>query len=207
MEQFDAQQELSFIKQVMADSRRVTVENGLDYIVWGAIVALGMFATYALTVLRAESWAGGNWIYLALWIAVMGAGWVFSLIRYLRGCRRSRVTTLAGRMLGTIWLACGVAIMMLIFVLGPLGKADPSPAIAVVLGIGFFLSGVLMDFAPLRWASLCWWAGAVVLALIHSLALEMLVFGGMMIAFQVVPGIVLHQAWREKARNGDESRD
>jgi len=206
MEQNDAQQELAFIRKVMADSRRVTVENGLDYIVWGAIVALGMFSTYALDRLHTTDRVGGGWIYLALWIAVMGGGWVFSLIRYLRGCRSSRVTTLAGRMLGTIWLACGIAIMLLIFVLGPLGKADPSPAIAVVLGIGFFLSGVLMDFAALRWASICWWAGAVVLALIHSLPLEMLVFGGMMIAFQVVPGIILHRAWREKARSGDETR-
>jgi hypothetical protein len=200
MESFDAQQELSFIKKVMADSRRVTVENGLDYIVWGLIVASGMFGTYALDRLHASEWAVGGWIVLALWIAVMGGGWVFSLIRYLRHRRGARVHTLAGRMLGSIWLACGVAIMLLVFVLGPLGKADPSPAIATVLGIGFLLSGILMDFAPLRWASLCWWAGAVALALIRPVAVEMLVFGAMMVAFQVVPGIILHQAWREGSR-------
>ena len=193
MEQVDAGQELAFIKKVMADSRRSIEDNGLDYIVWGIIVALGMFATCALSALRAEVWAG-PWVYLALWIAVMAGGWVFSLIRYMRYCRRARATTLAGRMLGAIWLACGIAIMMLIFVLSPLGKADPSPAIAVVLGIGFFLSGLLLDFAPLRWASACWWAGAVGLALGKPQALEMLVFGVMMVLFQVVPGIVLNRA-------------
>jgi hypothetical protein len=200
MEQFDAQQELAFIKKVMADSRRSAVDNGLDYIVWGVIVALGMFGTYALDRLHATEWAVGGWIFLALWIAVMGGGWVFSLIRYLRHRRRARVHTLAGRMLGSIWLACGIAIMLLIFVLGPLGKADPSPAIAVVLGIGFMLSGILMDFAPLRWASVCWWAGAVALALIRPVPIEMLVFGAMMVAFQVVPGIILYRRWRNEAQ-------
>jgi hypothetical protein len=206
MEQFDAQQELTFIRKVIQDSRLTLVDNGVEYIYWGVLVACGMFGTYVLDRLQAAEWAIGGWINLTLWIAVMGGGWACSLIRHLRRRRLARVHTLAGRMLGTIWLACGIAIMMLIFVLGPLGKADPSPAIAVVLGIGFFLSGVLMDFAPLRWASLCWWAGAVVLALIRSLPAEMLVFGGMMIAFQVVPGIILHQAWRETARGSNEPR-
>ena len=200
MEQIDAKQELAFIRKVMADSRRTVVDNGMDYIVWGVIVALGMFGTYALDRLHATEWAVGGWIFLALWIAVMGGGWVFSLIRYLRHRRRARVHTLAGRMLGSIWLACGIAIMLLIFVLGPLGKADPSPAIAVVLGIGFMLSGILMDFAPLRWASVCWWAGAVALALIRPVPIKMLVFGAMMVAFQVVPGIILYRRWRNEAQ-------
>ena len=206
MEQFDAQQELAFIKKVMADSRRTAMDNGLDYIVWGAIVAIGLFGTYALDKLHANEWPSGGWINLSLWIAVMGGGWAYSLIRHLRRHHRARVHTLAGRMLGSIWLASGIAIMLLIFVLGPLGKADPCPAIAVVLGIGFLLSGILMDFAPLRWASICWWAGAVVLAVIHSVPLEMLVFGGMMVAFQIVPGIFVDQAWRESARLARETR-
>jgi hypothetical protein len=199
MEQIDAKQELAFIRKVMADSRRTVVDNGLDYIVWGVIVAVGMFATCALDVLHAADWAGGNWIVLALWIAVMGGGWTFSLVRYLRGCRRERATTLAGRMLGTIWLACGIAIMLFIFVLGPLGKADPSPSIAAVLGIGFLLSGVLIDFAPLRWAGVCWWASAVVLVSIRSVRTEMLVFGAMMVLFQVVPGIIVYRVLRSAA--------
>ncbi|MRR09136.1 hypothetical protein EG831_03420, partial [bacterium] len=78
MEQIDAQQELAFIRKVIEDSRTTMIDNGYEYIVWGAIVALGMFATYALDRLHASAWAAGGWIYLALWIAVMGAGWTFS---------------------------------------------------------------------------------------------------------------------------------
>jgi hypothetical protein len=203
MEQLDAKQELAFIRKVIQDSRSTMVDNGVEYIFWGVLVACGMFGTFALDKLNATDRAGGAWIYLTLWIGIMGGGWTYSLIRYLRLHRQARVHTLAGRMLGTIWLACGITIMLLIFALGPLGKADPCPAIAAVLGIGFLLSGVLMDFAPLRWASVCWWAGAIVLALIRPIPTEMLVFGGMMIAFQVVPGIVLHRAWQENARGGN----
>ena len=207
MEQFDAQQELAFIKKVMADSRRVTAENGLDYIVWGVIVALGLFGTYALDRLHATEWAIGGWIFLALWIAVMGGGWAFSLIRYLRYQRRAHVHTLAGRMLGSIWLACGIAIMMFIFIGGPTKLNDPSPVIATVLGMGFFLSGILLGSLPLKVASICWWLGAVVMFFNRTYPhIQLLIFGSMMVLFQIVPGVILYRKWNQTANDIDTPR-
>lgn len=107
MEQIDAKQELAFIRKVIQDSRRMAVDNGLDYIVWGILVALGMFLSVAIIWFKLEHKLG-SWTMLALWILVMGGGWVFSLVRHLRGSATERVRTMSGTILSMLWLACGL---------------------------------------------------------------------------------------------------
>jgi hypothetical protein len=202
MDQIDAQQELAFIRKVILDSRRVAVDNGLDYIVWGLLVSLGMFATILLERLNVRGTA-----YLVLWIAVMGGGWVFSLVRHLRERSIERVRTMAGTIINTLWLACGIVIMILIFIGGPLMKAGPSPAIAAVLGIGFLVSGVLLDFVYFKVSAVCWWLGSAAMFCLNSpwakamnlYALsDIMLFGIMMILFQVAPGVILYRRWRKE---------
>jgi hypothetical protein len=202
MDQIDAQQELAFIKKVIQDSRRAAVDNGIDYIVWGLLVSLGMFATVLLERLGVRGTA-----YLILWIAVMGGGWAFSLARHLRAQSIERVHSLAGTILNTLWLGCGIVIMILIFMGGPVMKASPSPYIAAVLGIGFLVSGVLLDFVYFKLSAVCWWLGSAAMFCLNSpwarsmnlYALgDILLFGIMMIPFQVVPGIILYRRWQKE---------
>jgi len=197
-----AHDELAFIKKVIQDSRRVAVDNGIDYIVWGVLVSLGMLATIAMETLQVKGLA-----YLFLWIGVMGGGWIFSLVRHLRERSTVHVRTLSGSILNALWLACGVVIMILIFVGGPLLRQSPSPAIAAVLGIGFLVSGVLLDFVYFKLAAVFWWAGSVAMFYLDGpwarsnpvhFHIDILLFAVMMILFQVVPGIILYRRWKNE---------
>lgn len=197
-----AQEELAFIRKVIVDSRRVAVDNGLDYIVWGVLVSAGMFATVALEQLRVR----GN-AYLWLWIAVMGGGWAFSLVRHLRESSAQAVRTLSGSILNSLWLSCGIVIMILIFVGGPLLRQSPSPAIAAVLGIGYLVSGVLLDFTYFKVSAIALWAGSAAMfylesqsgrALFSGFHADILLFAVMMVLFQVLPGIILYRRWRRE---------
>jgi hypothetical protein len=174
----------------------------VDYIVWGILVALGMFTTLIFIHLKFT----GNF-FLAFWVAVMAAGWGFPLIQHQRGRSVARVRTLAGSMLSCRWLACGVVIMLFLFVGGPLLKQmHPSPAIASVLGIGFLVSGNLLDFTYFKVSAICWWIGAVAMMWLNSPTVlaqhsykhgDILLFGIMMIVLQVVPGVILYRRWRK----------
>jgi hypothetical protein len=197
-----AQEDLAFIRKVIADSRRVAVDNGLDYIIWGLLVSAGMFATVVLELLKVRGYA-----FLWLWVVVMGGGWIFSLLRHLRKRAHHRVHTLAGSILSSLWLACGITIMVLIFVGGPLLRQSPSPAIAAVLGIGFLVSGVLLDFVYFKVSAVCWWLGSAAMFYLESpwtapqqiqIHIDILLFAFMMILFQVVPGILLYCRWRRE---------
>ncbi|HBE72878.1 MAG TPA: hypothetical protein DDW31_02065 [candidate division Zixibacteria bacterium] len=202
MDSINAQEELAFIRKAIADGRRVAVDNGLDYIVWGSLVSLGMFATIALELAGVK----GN-AYLFLWVAVMGSGWVFSLLRHLREKSSERVRTMAGSILNALWLSCGLVIMLLIFVAGPLMGQSPSPAIAAVLGIGYLVSGVLLDFVYFKVSAVFWWLGSAVMFYLESpwgrpissnFHADILLFAVMMILFQVVPGAILYRRWRRE---------
>jgi len=206
MESINAQDELAFIKKVIQDSRRVAVYNGIDYIVWGILVALGMFLSVALIWFKLEH-KFGSWTQLVLWILVMGGGWIFSLVRHYRNNATERVHTMSGTILSMLWLACGITIMTFIFVGAPFEQVNPTPAIAAVLGIGFLVSGVLLDFVYFKLAAIGWWLGSLLMFYLNSpwarpkglnFHIDMLLFGTMMILFQVVPGIILYRRWREE---------
>lgn len=202
MQTMDPQQELAFIRRVIQDSRQALMDNGLDYIVWGLLVSLGMFASIAFDLLKMPGTA-----HLILWILVMGGGWVFSLIRHLRERSFERARSVGSSLLGTLWLACGIAIMVLIFIGGPLRQVNPSPAIAAVLGIGYLVSGVLLDFPYFRISAVCWWLGSAAMFYLESpwagpkgygLQIDMLLFALMMVLFQVVPGVILYRRWKRE---------
>lgn len=203
MDRICAQEELAFIRKVIADSRAAVADNGLDYIVWGLLVALGMFTSFIFYLTKLERIWGG-WIYLILWIAVMGSGWAFSLIRHLTDRKEPRASTLGGRILKSLWLGCGAAIMIFIFIGGPAHRVDPSPAIAAVLGIGFFVSGTLLDFPLMRWSGALWWVASAGMFNIwwhfpQLVFYEPLIFGSLMILRQVIPGIILFRRWKQEA--------
>jgi hypothetical protein len=211
MERIDAQQELAFIKKVIQDSRRVAVDNGIDYIVWGVLVSLGMFLTVAILLFKLEH-RFGNWISLALWILVMGSGWIFSLIRHLRSSANERVRTMSGTILSMLWLACGITIMTFIFVGAPFQQINPSPAIASVLGIGFLVSGVLLDFVYFKLAAIGWWLGSLFMFYLNSpwsrpksvpYVFDFLLFGIMMLMFQVIPAVILYRRWKKELDGED----
>lgn len=206
MEQADAKQELAFIRKVIQDSRRAAVDNGIDYIVWGVLVALGMFATTTLELLRVK-----GIVYLWLWVVVMGGGWVYSLTRHLRERSTERIRTMASSILNSLWLSCGIVITIFIFIGGPMQRGSPNPAIAAVLGVGFLVSGVLLDFAYFKVSAVCWWLGSAVMYYLNSpwarsmtppIHADMLLFAVMMILFQVVPGIILYRRWRNEVAGG-----
>ncbi len=71
MDQTIAQEELAFIRKVMADSRTIIVDDGKPGIVWGIIVTFGMLATYTDAV--TDFHFNAAW----LWIGRSVLGWLY----------------------------------------------------------------------------------------------------------------------------------
>lgn len=190
MEQIDARQELAFIKKVMADSRNVTVYNGLHFIAWGILVALGQFGTYGIIVLNLNK-SYSLW----LWIGIVVLGWAISWAIALSHKKNERVKTFAGKLLGNIWLAFGITTMLVGFVGGFTGRGDPNPVVAAIMGMAYYLSGLVLGQRFVKYLGFIWWSGAVLMFVLAGLY-QFLVFGSMMILFQVIPGIVLYRQWK-----------
>jgi len=194
MEKQQAESEISMIKQIMDDSKRIVVDDGKGYIIWGALIVIGLLGTYFLILSKLYNYIG--W----LWIVVIGSGWIFTIIINVVKGHKKKVRTFAGKILGALWFSCGITMTIVGFVgtgSGSFGAYTISPMMAVILGIAYFVTGVIYGLPWVRNIAAGWWIGAIV-TFIWSGMYSLLVFAGMMIVLQIIPGIILYSKFKKE---------
>jgi len=187
MTDINAQQELAFIKKVMADSRQIIIDDGRGFVFWGLLVSFGLLVTYFSIAGRWE--ASLSWF----WPVLIGIGWIYTISTEIRREKKRRVRTFAGKIMGGLWFSVGISATIFGFI-GSLAGAYHgvyiSPTISVVLGIGYLLSGLLYGKTWISLLSIGWWTGAIVMFFMQNLE-TILIMVGMMIFLQIIPGIIL----------------
>ncbi len=183
-----AEEEISVIKQLMEDSRKAVVENGWHYIYWGSIVTAAIIVNYLMIVYNVSMYAQGM-----LWFFSMPGAAIIEGIIERKLKKHERVKTFAGKLINSLWTGAGVCMFILGFA-GSLSGAYSAvtifPLISIVLGAAYFISGVIQQVKWLSALSVFWWSGAVVLLLLPGMH-SMLIFAGMLVCFQIVPGVLL----------------
>ncbi|MGD0337727.1 MAG: hypothetical protein ABSB78_02955 [Bacteroidota bacterium] len=193
----DAQEQLEFIKKVMEETRRDITGDGVDFLRWGILSTIGVFLTYFYVLFR---WPDFHiWI---IWVVLIGLGWIFSIRSYLK-TRKARATSYTGRLVGRIYGGYGVASTILGF-LGPMfGAYSPNYIVAVISAIlGAAYYGTSLIFGS-RWMAIFavgWWCCSIIMfafPVIHTL----LLFGVMMICFQVIPAYTIYRVNRKAVKS------
>jgi hypothetical protein len=116
MEKQQAELEINMIKKIMDDSRKIVIDDGIGYIVWGVLVMIGHLATYYAIMEKMYNYIG--WI----WIILIGAGWVYSIVVNIRKEARRKVKTMAGKILGGVWISAGISMTVIGFAAGNRGS-------------------------------------------------------------------------------------
>ena len=193
-----AANDLAFIRQTIAESRRTVALDATPFLVWGALVVVGIVVELAL--LRSPIGIGPVWV----WMALVTVGLATSVVFWRRRRRRVGSLTLADRALGALWMACWTAMVVIgfggFFFAGLSGAALIAP-LAAVMGTGFFVTGVLSDHSLVRWLGVFWWLTALGLFPLSDTR-ALLGFGAAMVTFQILPGFALQRHWRNATLNG-----
>jgi hypothetical protein len=176
-------QELSGIRQLMEEAARGVPDRGRHFVIWGVVMAAAVLATYAALPLG------------VVWGVALAAGWGLAIWTARRETARAPVDTLLARVLAGIWVGCGVS-ATLVALLAVYGGAFPAAAvpgaIALILGGGYFASSVAYRR---RWMALvagAWWLGGAAM-LIWPARETLLVLAGLLVLFQIVPGVLLRR--------------
>ena len=194
------QEELAYIRRIIDDSRMAFVEDGKPYIAWGIIVALGMIFSYISALMERDLGTG------YVWIALTIIGWIYVFLYARKKEKTSRAKSIIDRVQDATWGVVGsmIGLVIALIFIGQALNIPDMPGIhpiyicfitAVLVGIGYYLSGTVTEVRWLRNIAYAWWAGSVVMYLwpsVHVLAL----YAVMIIAFQVVPGIILYRKYR-----------
>lgn len=194
MDENKALEELKFIKKVIDESKRTIIDNGMGYIVWGILIVIGLLSTYLSIVNKSYFAYGYNWF------IVIGIGWLYSFFEVRREKKVLPVVTFSARIVGAVWFATGIVMTILGFVptlTGAIHGVYVSPLMAVILGIPFYLTGVLYGIRFIKYLSIGWWAGGIVM-FIYPGMYSLVLMAGMIIFFQVFPGIFLYRKFKNE---------
>ena len=197
MDTKQAEFELSEIKRIMEDSRRIMVDDGTGFILWGSLVALGLISSY-LSVLGYLEWK----VTSIAWFALIGLGWLITIFQLRREKKERKAVSFAGKVAGAIWGSAGITMTIIGFVgsyTGLVKGMGISPLMACVLAAAFFVSGVIYNDKTFRYLSFGWWAGALVMFFWYS-PHTLLLFALMILFMQVLPGFIMYKKWKKEIK-------
>ena len=117
MEEKSALEELQYIRKVIEETKKALIFNGLDYIIWGSVIAAALICTYISAIYEIYKYFNPFWI----WTILVPVGWIFSFV-YGRRKRNKQPIAYAGKLLNALWAASGIA-MMIIGICRPLYKS------------------------------------------------------------------------------------
>ncbi|MGO9482692.1 MAG: hypothetical protein ACLP05_13060 [Candidatus Kryptoniota bacterium] len=190
MDQQSAIEEIALIRRIIEESREFTFNIGKNIIVWGILISVAIFASFGAIV------AGYPGMNLWIWVVMIGAGWVFSIITGI--CKRSIPENIGVRIISTVWTSCGIAMTILGFAGITSGAIEDwaiAPVIATLMGTGFAGTAFVQKSRWVKYVAVAWWLGALLMFFVKSYE-ALPIFGVMMILFMVVPGIVFHTQWK-----------
>lgn len=188
MDTKQAELEIALIKKIMEDSRRIVAGNGMEFILWGVAVLVGVLGTYVSIAL--EKFNNIWWI----WVLCIGFGWIYSIALHWHDSSKVSGNTLAGKIISAVWISCGIAMSLIGFLAtltGAIVAWSISPMISVVMGIGYFVSGIIYGQRWIWNLSFGWWLGSIIM-FIWPGSHTLLIFALMIILFEIVPGFILY---------------
>lgn len=140
---------LKLIETMIDQAKRSFSRISFFFLLWGVLLIGAMLATYMLRN-SGEAWGHG---------AAFGiAGALGGLISGIAGARMGASVHVANpmdRVVGWIWLAFIITLVLLIIATAGYGGGDPSVAITLLTGLPTFITGRIMRFKPLVLAASC----------------------------------------------------
>lgn len=182
-----AEEDLATIRRLLEEGRQAVVDRGLHFMIWGAVPASGLVATYV----KASTGAGPDprWV----WAALLVVGWMLSFVVGWRAGRGARVSTLASRLLTATWVSAGVS-LTLIALAGMFSGLVGAPALpgllAAVIGAPILTTSLLTGQRWLAWVAAGWWIGGGVMLFVPGIY-SLLLMAVMAVVLMMVPGAVL----------------
>ncbi|MBC8401768.1 MAG: hypothetical protein H8E14_09800 [Candidatus Marinimicrobia bacterium] len=153
------EEQLKVIQDMLEKTRRSVADNGIFLILWGWLVMVASMGQYVFVYFNRPEWIWLNWLVL------MVGGGIVSAILGLRADKIAGVKTFASQAISALWIACGLAIFLIAFVALPLGVITMpalNPMIMIILWIGIFVMARIIEWKPLQWSGLVWFAAAII---------------------------------------------
>ncbi len=196
MTQENIEQDLQYIKKVLENNRKMLVDNGIFYILWGVLAVLGATSSY---------------LFLYLDIMFIGPYFIVGLIiifTFIQNFLNKKIdadkhiSSLGWKIFNAVWHAAGITIGMFTIIFFSTNIVPVTVfvgVVAAIFGIAYYLTGIINDLPFLTKLSFAWWISTIVLILweqFFNLYYIALFFAGLILFLQIIPGIVIYKKWK-----------
>jgi FtsH-binding integral membrane protein len=190
---FSPEESIRAIQAMIEKAKDHFSENGHLYLLWGWVVLICSLGEFVLVQAGVE---GHQMVWFLTWAAVI---YQFIYLRKQQG--REKVKTYAGSMIGYVWLAFFILMVLLAFFLFR-GNEKANhvllyPVFLALYGMPTFLCGALLKFRPLLYGGIgCWLLS--VLSVYISPEYQLLLISVAMVIAWIVPGYLLRKKYQKQ---------
>lgn len=192
-EEISTSEELGIIRKMIDKTKAHTAEVSIYFIVWGWVAFIACLLTYILVYFDQE-----RLIWL-MWLILMSLGGITVFVFGIKQGKRIKVKTYTDQSYSSLWGACCVS-FIIVFVgwsLGAISMEILVPLIAIIAGLGTFVTGGIIEWKPFCFSGIVWWISAIIMMLIHwhyhNLVMAITIVPG-----YLIPGYVLRKKYLKK---------
>jgi hypothetical protein len=152
--QISPEESIKLIQSMIGKARQRYTDNSIFLLLWGWIVLIASLSHYYLAVHTDFEQPYIVW-------SLTFVGVIASMIIGAKKGKQKIVSNYTDKLYGWLWLSLGIAMFTVIFN-GNLVNWNTTPFILLFAGVGAALSGVMMNFKPLKFGAICFWVLAMI---------------------------------------------
>jgi hypothetical protein len=185
------EQDISIIKEMIDKTRRKAADSGHMFVYMGLVSALLTIVIGVLEIFHLGQYVLPTSIAMAVINAFIG-------YRIAAKSTNGDVNSYPKTLFWHIWMACGFAAVMIVFLfpfLNLYSYKAASVLVCLVMGIAVFISGSIFELKFVQWCGLIWWIGAFLLAITQG-PLSIGVMVAIIVFGWIVPGSHLNKHYK-----------
>ncbi len=183
-EKFSPKDSLLLIDRMINQANNRFNENGFLYLLWGWLILISAMGHFVM--LKFKLFKHPEMIWMSCWLAI-----VFQIIYLVRKKKKEKVKTYSENIIDNIWMSFGICMMVLSIISSRINLLQQIyPLILLMYGIPTFLSGVVMQFKPLKIGGVTCWVLAIVSTYLASIYYLPLLAAAVLVAW-IIPGYQL----------------
>jgi len=184
--QLSPPESLALIDAMIKQARNRFTENGFLYLLWGWLIFATALAHFFLLRFTQVSHPE------IVWLSCFAAG----MIQFIYLARRSRseqVKTYSDEILQYVWVTFGVCMTLMSLIVIRYGNWSLTYALTIMLyGMPTFLSGVIMQFRPLKAGGIACWILSAITGYSNGPHILLFIAAAVLFAW-VIPGYLLRR--------------
>lgn len=184
-------EEMSIIRNMIERTRRETFQSGYLFIIPGTIFLISVLVMGILEMTgHAQVVRSYNWIPFVL-IAVAS----LSIGLWEGNREKTKARTYTRRVFTHLWAACGLVIVLNAMVVPHMAYTTVSWFL--IVGIGFYVTGVIYELPLVQLSGVIWWIGMCSLGFIQG-NIRLLIWVATIFFGFILPGIILNMQYRKQ---------